>query len=295
MKAHNSPSEFNTTEPVHVEFRIDYLQFSTASQIIEWETSGQAIKSRLPYYQYCIEFDSGMLKYAGNPNSDKALYVLSGQACHNLNINPESCGYVINLPGCKVTRLDVCMTVDRFILNKVLESESFIRYPLGPHSVAPEMTVISGRDRRPQTIYLGKMKKRSRKGIVRVYDKALQMGIPGPLSRVEVELRQKDAQKAVKMLSEGYTLAEVMNWKFTIRASWYERLFGEAKHIADFYIEDPRLHESVAERKFRWVMVQVTKSLGYLAWYDNQYNTNYLEQINQRITAHAKQIHKLNH
>lgn len=224
------------------------------------------------------KYDNGSVMFEGNPNSDKKLFVLSGQACTKLQVNDRD-DWLMSLLNCNATisRIDLAMTTDVVILEKfVSDYEKIVSKQF------QSMKVISDHEYTPQTIYCGDMSKRGKNGIVRAYDKALQLNISGIMQRVEIELKRKDAHIASKRLAIGESIQSVMNSKFRIDSEWYQELFGNDVSTVRFPTEMTEEMPEI-ERKMLWLESQVLPSLQYVIDYDKANGTSNFARILDKL------------
>jgi len=260
------------------EFKIDYIQFS-AIRLPRWLTEEQEDfrkRSNMPFYTHRTRFLNGAVMYEGNPNTDKKLFVLSGAVCDRLNVNKEWVKSMLDDEG-TVSRIDLAMTTDINILeplqkdNKSIQSKMF-----------SDMKIISDADYTPQTIYCGDMSKRGKKGIVRAYDKGLQLGVDISMFRIEVELRQKHAQISSKRYAHGESIPSIMNSKFKVDREWYTDIFGNDESTMRFA---DRGEEDIPEidRKMLWLENQVIPSIQYVIDYDKEHGTNNFQRLYNKL------------
>lgn len=222
-------------------------------------------------------YENGLVVYSGNPNSDKQLFVMSGKVCEAVGIRPEML-HVLDVYEPVYSRIDLAMTTDDNILQKIVENKDKVvskMYPTGK--------VISDLEYTPETIYFGDLKKRGSKGIVRCYDKGLQLGLDETWHRIEVEYRQKHAKTAVNRLKSGKSIQSVMNSKFRIESEWYKKMFGEDVATSRFTENESADELTDIERKMLWIHKQVVPSLQYIIDYDRINGTDNFSSIIARL------------
>jgi len=260
------------------EFKIDYIQFS-AERVPKWLLSEQTDfrkKSNMQFYTHRTKFLNGAVMYEGNPNTSKKLFVLSGSVCDKVKITPGWVKSLIDDDG-TVSRIDFAMTTDENILvplqedNKSIQSKMFY-----------DMKIISDADYTPQTIYCGDMSKRGKKGIVRAYDKGLQLGIDISMFRIELELRKKHAKISSKRYASGETIPSIMNSKFKVDREWYMDIFGSDESTMRF-ADRGEEELSEIERKMIWLEKQVLPSIQYVIDYDKQNGTSNFERLYRKL------------
>lgn len=209
---------------------IDWVTMSvkdvwTMQEDFEW------IRSPVPFYQNAMRGkESGILVCGGNPNSDGNLIVLSGKTCEHFGLDeskaPEFLDLWINTMKAKISRIDMAVTVENGpTVDNVRKwvSEGFL---VGPQSriTAPKKTVLNDDDGRAETFYIGDMKKRAKRGIVRVYDKGREQGLtPDMFTRFEIEEKRETAHTQAKAIIRQGNIGSVMRKRldFSI-AEWEE-------------------------------------------------------------------------
>lgn len=261
-----------------IDFKIDYAQFSFNARVVMPVASFEEVrkKSNLPFYKVMTRYQTGVVVYEGNPNSDKKLAVCSGAVCDLLNIGK---GFIEESRNWQATysRLDIAMTTDQDILQKVWNDRK--------HVVSQKFSdckQIMSVEESPETIIFGDMSKRSKKGMVRCYDKALQLGLAGvTLHRIEVENRRNDAEIAAKRIERGAPLASVMNSKFRIDRKWYRDLMTSEVATQRFVTEKVEISE--IEKKMAWLHKQVVPSLQWVIEYDRIHGTANFKSLIDRL------------
>lgn len=268
-------------------FNIDYMQFSSNIKVIgnvaTWEDSYK--KSNMRFYERMTTYRNGVRMYTGNPNSDKKLIVLDGKTCDRLGVDAGFCDRVINEFGGTVSRIDLAMTTDKHIIERFFKDKDRIVSGLWQ-----KMKGIVDDNKNLETVYVGDLKARGRKGIVRCYDKAVELGLDDCImNRVEIELKQKHAQLATKRLSVGESIPSVMNSKFRIDAQWYTEIFTSEISDRRFALE-PEYYEEEIHKKMAWLMKQVAPSLAYVMKYDDDNNTKNYDLFNAEVVKKLRMI-----
>lgn len=262
-----------------IELQIDYMQFSFNAMVIGALESFKDFhgKSNMKFYKTMTRYQNGVVVYDGNPNTDRRLAVLSGKVCKILNVGRdfirESRAW-----GAKYSRLDLAMTTDVPILEKIQDDhESVISEKFS------DGKMIADFEGKPQTLIFGDMKDRSKKGMVRCYDKALELGLDDIiLHRIEVENRRNDAEIASKRVENGATIQSVMNSRWRIDKTWYTDMMSDTIATQRFSPDEkPDIPE--IEKKMAWIHKQVIPSLKYVIEYDQANGTNNFEGIIRRL------------
>lgn len=263
-----------------IEFRIDYVQFSAKASSVKLPLQvghGWDFRSNMQFYKTMKKYDNGLVVYEGNPNSDKKLFVFSGKACDNVNFNRDTFDALLQFKP-KYSRLDLAMTCDFGVLSKIMSDKDKVvskKFPKGK--------VISDLDYTPETIYFGDLKKRADNGIVRCYDKALQLKLDDIVrQRIEVEFRKDDADIASRRVHSGESIPSVMNSRFRIDSDWYKEIFGSDVSTKRFKSIDPD-ELSEIERKMLWLHKQVVPTLNYVIEYDKANGTSNFKSLIDRL------------
>lgn len=262
-----------------IEFKIDYIQFSGRAKVKASLVSGHGFdfKSNNRFYGSMRKYENGLVVYSGNPNTDKQLFVLSGKACDAIGVRPDTLDRFEQFEP-EYSRIDLAMTTDRDVLTKIMKDKDKVKSKMFPDGM-----VIADLEYTPQTIYFGDLKKRARKGIVRCYDKGLQLGLSEMWHRIEIEYRQKHAKTAVKRILNGSSIQSVMNSKWMIEADWYTEMMGDEVSTTRFTQDEHESELTDIERKMLWIEKQVLPSLQYIIDYDRANGTNNFSQIISKL------------
>jgi hypothetical protein len=166
---------------------IDYMALTAAGEELdrvpapsEWEKSERAIWQAGPalYEGWSYQYPDGALHRLWSKEQG-TLIRISGALCERLLP-------MINLDAFRLTRLDLCVSV---------ASEIDLDYWYHRQRAAGtkiKASLING-----ETLYVGSRKSDR---FWRVYDKALEQAVPGPLYRIELELKGDRARQAKRLL-----------------------------------------------------------------------------------------------
>lgn len=248
---------------------VDYLQF-TYPTIPSWLNElPYPETSFIPFYKQVYRLECGTFIHFGNPNSEKYLVQMPGAACsyHDMTTNKKRLSSVFER-DCAYSRVDLAITVnertplDRFILalrnDEVMSSKWDI----------DGATIIADKDGNPETVYVGNLKKRSKKGVFRAYDKCIQLGLESPLVRFEIELRGRQANTTIKRLVAGADIGQIMRQLINIPgASWWNEVISATDAALPAIPPGAPTH-SLIERRWRWLDTQVAPALGRLLYMD---------------------------
>lgn len=261
-----------------MDFRIDYLQFSHAI-IPHWMVNSVEDYSRQsakPFYKRMTRYTSGAERHTGNPNSEKALYILSGSACESLGVERIFVNSVIESGG-KISRCDFAMTTNEPILEKLWDDREHIQ------SIKySDCKLITDSEKAIETMYFGDMKNRGRKGIIRAYNKALELGLDEIRHRIEYEAKHQEAHLQARRFSKGNSIPEIINSRFSVDREWWREIFGNGvavKRFTDVTENEP----TEIQRKMAWLEKQVIPALQYVIDYDKANGTENMTRILEQL------------
>lgn len=255
---------------MNAEHKIDYIQFSTDSTVYKWLSDvHNSVKSPNKFYKYGRRYECGTLIMTGNPNSGKDLVVMSGRACE---FHRDRLKDMMNDEigaGAKVSRIDLCVTCDsgepmkmfdELLKNGKVESR---RYDV---SQSKKFTDVNDT---VETIYVGDLSKRKKKGIFRVYDKGLEQGLGFSLSRFELECKQSIAHNNAKRWIDGVGIGSMIKSAISIEnVDWWDEIMGESTALPKYEKEQDETTEY--ERRWAWLCQQVAPALGKALAEDEQ-------------------------
>lgn len=265
---------------MNVEFKIDWIQFTalpTMPIVNRFWHEGESTKSFMPFYKKMKIWDDILSLHYDNPVSPRVLIVATGKACAKIGIDHEFCARIIKEQA-TVSRIDLCLTTDFNFLPLIPQSVDKIE-----SHMFRDIKIISDERYTPQTIYIGDFEKRGKNGIVRAYDKGLQLGLPELNQfRLEYESKRKHADITAKRLASGETIADCMNAKFRIDSQWYVDMLGNGMSTKRFDTVDSDTVSEI-QKKMLWIEKQVIPSLQYVLDYDKINGTNNFESIINKL------------
>lgn len=207
---------------------------------------------------------------------------LGGQALALLTITPlELISTVVAMDG-HFTRLDPFMDSDTVTMGQIFQSEKGLvsnaradkRKFWGNWSTGEAETITIG--------------SRTSGKYVRIYDKAVEQGVDGTWTRLEVELKSDVAHQAALYLLEGKTVQDLITSSIDFRdrtadekvtrcprLSWWEDWLGKATKLT-FSVE--KAIEKTVVETFDWLKRQVGPTLSFLHQYFDQ-NPNWLPEF----------------
>lgn len=257
--------------------RVDYLQFSSElkpAQLFAYQRL-QTDKSPNKFYKLQMTYEHGLRVLTGNPNSEKFLYILSGQTCDDINITPQLMTQILN-ENSNISRIDFAVTVDINIIDHIWQNREKTVTEMYKEPLRLERGIENPNT---ETIYFGEQKRRGKKGIVRVYDKGIESGIGGLWHRIELECKRKHAQVSAKRYAIGERIESIMNAKFRIDTELYKSIMSDEVSICRIKLEKHTTQDTEIERKMSWLMRQVKPTLQYVIDYDKQNGTNNFAMI----------------
>lgn len=269
-----------------IDFNIDYLQFSSdvriTGKLMDADSHNKA--STMRFYKRMTIYENGVRRYVGNANTEKALVVLDGKTCKRLGVDSKLLGRVLGDWSGTVSRIDLAMTIDEKIIEKFMGDKEHVVSELWE-----EMKGIVDSEKNLETVYVGDMKKRGKKGIVRCYDKAIELGLENCImNRIEIELKSKHAQVSARRIAKGASIQSVMNSKFKIDRQWYRDIFSDDVATERFpHVETYETTE--IQKKMAWLIKQVVPSLRYVKEYDQEHSTQNWELLMKEVKKYGHQ------
>jgi hypothetical protein len=254
-----------------IERHLDYLQFSS---IISEQTCVQNGYSEVPplkFYKRGYRDEFGSRLYFGNPNSTKALVVMSGMALECMRGQGFIDQEIIELGlrhDAQFTRIDIAVT--EWVEHELIQLEDIQKWftdglivsSLVSGGLKEISSISEDTGRTVETLYIGEMQKRGKKGIFRAYDKGLEINIGQYLAtRLEYEDRGEKAHNSALRLADTGSISGVFRSRFDVKSSDFERLMdadavttkrGKGK------FEEEKLEE---ERRWQWLLNQVAPAL----------------------------------
>lgn len=251
---------------------LDYMQFS--ANVNERDCMDQKFDTVYPiqFYSRGYRHPLGYRIYFGNPNSKKALIVASADALSNMRgenmLDAEILSYGLDL-GAKFTRIDLTVTdwqtFDGLLELKDVENwfkKGLIESPLAEHG-CKEIAEIFPSGREVQTLYIGDIEKRGKRGIFRAYDKGIELDLGLYMAtRIELELRGSSANATARRLSESNDIAGNFRSKFNVRHKEFDRLMdADAVDISRGKQIVGKEADEENDSRWIWLMKQVAPSL----------------------------------
>lgn len=254
-----------------IERHLDYLQFSATIPESKCTENGYSDVVPTRFYKRGYRDEYGSRLYYGNPNSSKALVVMSGQALENMRGHGYEDAAIIEL-GLKhngeFSRLDIAVTewVEDTLIQledvKAWYEQELIDSTLAKYGCKTIASVSKEGGDVLQTLYIGDMAKRGKKGIFRAYDKGIEINIGQYLAtRLEYEDRGEKAHNSALRLADAGSISGVFRSRFDVKSRDFERLMDAdalttKRGKGKFEEEDME-----NERRWQWLLNQVAPSL----------------------------------
>lgn len=266
-----------------IERFVDYIQVSCEiSETMMQEKQYERV-APIKFYTRGYRDEFGIRYYFGNPNSKKALVVISGLTAQTLRNHGNSDSAILEnfkKSGGIFTRIDLAVTewieeefftvkdVEQWFLMGQVESTLID----GGCKEIAEISIEYGR--KVQTLYIGDIESRARKGIFRAYDKSAEMGIGDEIvSRMEVEFRRESADAVVNRLIKTGDISGNFRAKFNVRNINFERLMDSP--VADTSRGEAKKNIEKGEEmdsRWKWLIETVAPALKSAIEFDRLYS-----------------------
>lgn len=256
---------------------IDYLQFSIDKYPFAETEFPHIAKSNLPFYNKCKQYSDGTRIYLGNPNSDKELVVWSGRVCKaKIATMKDSLKTIIDNGG-KVSRVDFAVTVDNHEylsdFAKAIKRGNLVSRRYGND----EHKIISDTSDEIQTVYVGDMSKRGKKGIFRAYDKGKELGLDIDLTRFELECRRDVAHNNAVRYSQGVEIGNIIRSAVDLpNEDWWVDTMGNNEPLPQLDIPKEK-ENGTMESRWVWLVNTVAPSLAEAIYHDEMNGTENAE------------------
>lgn len=202
-----------------VEKYVDYLQYSMNAKEEKFMSLSKPIAGMMNYKRGYLQPDGTRVLF-GHSNTDKALFIKSGLVLHNRRVDGLQIADLLDnilCRGANVSRIDLCLTeyVDdglntpEIYANLVGDGKCVSSH--AKHGARYIASIGENYKDDIETVYIGDMRNRAKRGIVRVYDKGVELDIGKYLiSRVEVEDKRDKAQVSAKRIASGHSVGSVL-------------------------------------------------------------------------------------
>lgn len=247
-----------------VEKKIDYLQWSTHEHKFLVSGDYELTKSPNKFYQYCRKYHGGIMVLSGNPNTPKELVIMSGLACDMYRQQLKIWAKDELENGAKFSRVDLCVTCDDGTLLDKFSACMTDRKIVSRRYDIEKSKKIVGLDNNVETLYVGDLDKRKKKGIFRAYDKGLQLGLDIELSRFELECKQSVAHSNVKRWINGADIGNMIRHGVDLpNEGWWCDMMGNNEPLPqDISDKIKPTEDDENENRWNWLINQVAPALG---------------------------------
>ena len=245
---------------------LDYLQYSIPFKK-EFE-GGESIPP-LRFYKIGVQAEDGTRYYFGNVKSGKTLVVKSGQTLtlqRNEGItDTQNLDWALS-DGASFSRLDIA--VNFYVGEDLILPEDFIDWSFkglinSKHVKYGTKSITAHKDQEMhhETVYIGDIPKRHKKGIVRAYDKGVDLDIGKFLiTRLELESRKKEAQIDARRIVE-FGIIPTLKTRFDVNHErWLDAVNGAVAPRNRVSKESSTNKE--LEKRWDWLLMQVAPALG---------------------------------
>lgn len=261
---------------------IDYIQFS--SRAISAMSCIENSYSVVPAVRnYAIGYRSplGIRVYFSTNPKNSPLVIASGETLYNLrnfgNTDSQLLAWAFEI-GAKFSRIDLAVTeskeentaeiftmldVKRWVADGLISSPLLLGGTRGIVSYAPKSAVSDAKET-VETIYVGNMQERGKKGIFRAYDKGIELGITAEnvISRIELEIKRERANVTAKILAKEYNIAGNFRARFDVNDAVFERIMNSpAIEIKRGEGVKNREETEELDKRWQWLLTQVAPSL----------------------------------
>lgn len=259
-----------------------HLDYATYSAIIsEHSLIENGLQSVPPprFYKRGYEDGWGRRYFFGNPNSKKALIVISGTAFVSMRDDGNDDKSILAKAiesGATFSRLDLAITdyiEDDFITVGDVQSW-YEKQKITSVLTTYGAKMISGYQwdfvLKPETFYVGSLEKRGEKGIFRAYDKSLDLGIGNEIiTRIELEERGEKSHNTAKRIADTGDISGNFRARFNVDDVQFERLMdAPAVEIQRGLGLRKKEEDEKMDGRWEWLMKQVAPSLKEAREYD---------------------------
>lgn len=246
---------------------LDWLTFTSDEPPRGWGHP-EEIKSPVRFYRIGLKYPCGTVASYGNPNSDKWLVSMSSKAITARGLLKEEharefvTGRIKS--GCKFSRIDMAITAKHPGTLTIDTVREWIKggQLTGPkHRIEYVKSIVNDREERGETIYIGDMSKRGRRGIIRVYDKGLEQGmLANLLTRFEIEEKRDTAHHLARQLADGDSLASLIGSRLQFDNETWAMLTND--EIAPERRYKPEEQPEELDKTWVWIIERIAPVLG---------------------------------
>lgn len=246
---------------------LDWLQYSIDEKHAPMHDDPK-ILGGFEGYRYGWQNPDGTKVYTGHNKSQKALVIHSGQPMQKLRSIIDELDYIDDVlsKGAKFSRVDLAM--DIYIHDDFIKPSDFLLWHMqglikSSHAeVDPTFIGKQVKKREMETVSFGDLAKRGKKGMVRVYDKGIELDLDRYLiTRVEVEDKREKAHTSAKRLLK-HSVAEVLKTRFDVDHEKFQKAINaESIDITRGNAIDKEKEDGYRSR-WTWLIETVAPVLG---------------------------------
>jgi DNA relaxase NicK len=251
---------------------IDYLQFTANMNEREFSPSEFKTTSGMPYYPRGYLAHNGTRFNFGSNKGMNCFVVLAGEQCQYLRNCGQSDKNILEWAfanGAKVSRIDLAVTEyiedELFTVEDVEQwfKQGLITSALAETGICKRVDLVLCERDIQETLYIGDIKKRGKKGIFRSYDKGHELGIGDEIiSRIELELKRDKAHKAASRIVESGDIAGNFRTYFDVKHPTFERLMQTPKVEPIRGKGKPKdMRQNENEKRWIWLLSQVAPAM----------------------------------
>jgi len=217
-----------------IERNVDYLQVSCHIKENNCRDNAYTIIPPVAFYKRGYQSPEGVRYYYGNPNTKKALCIYSGQALQTLRGGNVSDAEIIASAlskGARCSRIDLAVTEyieDTLVCVSQVEAWFTARKIISSHCDGGCKEIVSvptDGEKAIQTLYIGDIAQRGKRGIFRAYDKGVEMNLePFLITRLEIEDRGDKAMSTFKRIADTNDIAGNFRARFDVDDPEFERI-----------------------------------------------------------------------
>lgn len=264
---------------MHVERCIDYMQFSAYMEESicfgaknEDGTRKYEPVSPVRFYKRGYRDKFGIRYYFGAPRGNKCLVIASGEPMENLRSlrnDYEILNWALEA-GAKFSRLDLAVTQWQDFTGlitlediKSWSKQGLITSCLMGDGLVKGISSIQSNQDTLETLYIGDMQKRAKRGIFRAYNKGIELELGDYMAtRLELELKRDRAHIASLRIAKTNDIAGNFRAYFDVKHPDFIRLMDADAVSTKRGKAKMRVEENEANMKrWEWLINQVAPAL----------------------------------
>jgi len=277
-----------------VEFKIDYMQFTTDLPASNKEREHELKRSFMQNYKTMRQFESGMTSHHGHNKSDKWLNIATGIVCDKIENHRDYIKNVLQLNG-TFSRIDFCCTVENGCTMNDFRKWCKNKLISGTLADTGIKSIVNDDTENAETTYIGDLKKRSKRGIFRAYDKAIELGIEdAKLTRFELEERKKRAHTTARRFADGMHIGDIIRQRVDVDNDIWREIMGQKSSKLTRYT--PQETNEEVDKTWHWLIDTCAKTLGQkmaLDQWNERGDGNYdlfMKQVEMSYNSEVKNI-----